>query len=162
PVASASSSVAFVYNQELDTVERRPGPLGPILGERAETIGKGQFDLALNYSFVDLKTINGDSLGHLVNAPLVDGRFLFFPVPRGTQLKDGRFTTLLPVHAVLDIGVNASIISPSVTYGVTPDLDVNVTLPIVRTSLDLRASTIIPDPRFSSFALKPGNSLAGT
>jgi hypothetical protein len=162
PVASASSSVAFVYNQQLDTVERRPGPLGPILGERAETIGKGQFDLTLTYSFVDLTTINGEPLDHLVNAPRVNGRFLFFPIPGGTMLKDGRFTTLLPVRVVLDLGVEANIVSPSVTYGLTPDLDVNVTLPIVRTSLDLRTPTRIPDPRFPSFALAPGNPLAGT
>ena len=69
PVASASSSVTFVYNRELDTVERRPGPLGPILGERAETIGKGRFDLALTYSFVDLTTINGELL-RLVGDPV--------------------------------------------------------------------------------------------
>jgi hypothetical protein len=162
PVASASSSVTFVYNRELDTVERRPGPLGPILGERAETIGQGQFDLALTYSFVNLTTINGEPLDHLVNAPVVNGRFLFFPVPGGTTVKGGRFTTLLPVHVALDIGVDASIFSPSVTYGVTPDLDVNLTLPIVRTSLDMRTRTRIPDPRFPSFMLMPGNPLAGT
>src|SRR5262249_58248080 len=55
-----------------------------------------------------------------------------------------------------------SIFSPSVTYGVTPDLDVNLTLPIVRTSLDMRTRTRIPDPRFPSFMLMPGNPLAGT
>ena len=85
PVASASSSVTYVYNHELDTVERRPGPLGPIIGERAETVGQGQFDLGLTYSFVDLTTINGEPLDHLVNAPLVNGRFLFFPVRGGTS-----------------------------------------------------------------------------
>lgn len=162
PVASASSSVTYLYNRDLDTVERRPGPLGPILGERAETIGERQFDLALTYSFVELTTINGEPLDHLVNAPLVNGRYLFFPVPGGTRLKDGRFTTLLPVHVALDIGVDAHIVSPSVTYGVTPDLDVNLTLPIVRTSLDMRTRTRIPDPRFPKFALSPGNPLAGT
>jgi Putative MetA-pathway of phenol degradation len=161
PVASASSSVSYVYNHELDTVERRPGPLGPILGERAVTVGQGQFDLALTYSFVDLTTINGEPLDHLVNAPLLNGRFLFFPVPGGTKLKDGRFTTLLPVHVALDIGVDAHILSPSVTYGVTPDLDVNLTLPIVRTSLDMRTRTRVPDPRFPSSALPPGDPLAG-
>src|SRR5262245_2831555 len=162
PVASASSSVTYFYNREFDTVERRPGPLGPILGERAETIGQGRFDLALTYSFVDLTTINGEPLDHLVNAPVVNGRFLFFPVRGGTTLKDGRFTTLLPVHVALDIGVNADLVSPSVTYGLTPDVDVNLTLPIVRTSLDMRTRTRIPDPRFPSFALSPGNPLAGT
>jgi hypothetical protein len=161
PVASASSSVTFVYNRELDTVERRPGPLGPILGERAETIGQGRFDLALTYSFVDLTSIDGEPLDDLVNAPVVNGRFLFFPVPRGAMLKDGRFTTVLPVRVNLDLDVEAHIFSPSVTYGVTPDLDVNLTVPIVRTSLDLRTRSLIPDPRFPSFALEPGNPLAG-
>ena len=149
PVASASSSVTFVYNRDLDTVERRPGPLGPILGERAETIGQGQFDLALTYSFVDLTTIDGEPLNHLVNKPLVNGRFLFFPIPGGTTLKDGRFTTVLPVHVALDLGVEAHIVSPSVTYGVTPNLDVNLTLPIVRTSLDMRTQLRSPRPTLS-------------
>src|SRR5262245_28162206 len=49
PVASASSSVVYVYNPALDGVERRPGTLGPILGERAETLGPGQFDFAIGY-----------------------------------------------------------------------------------------------------------------
>src|SRR5262245_38252023 len=44
----------------------------------------------------------------------------------------------------------------------TPDLDVNVTLPVIWTSLDLEATSIVPDPRFPSFALKPGSPLAGT
>jgi len=69
---------------------------------------------------------------------------------------------VLPVHVALDIGVDAHVVSPSVTYGVTPDLDVNITLPIVRTSLDMQTRTRIPDPRFPSFALKPDNPLAGT
>src|SRR5216110_3492985 len=43
PVASASSGVVYVYNPGLDTLERRTGVAGPIIGERAETIGKGQF-----------------------------------------------------------------------------------------------------------------------
>ena len=69
---------------------------------------------------------------------------------------------MLPVRVALDLGVEAHIVSPSVTYGVTPDLDVNLTLPIVHTSLDLRTRTRLPDPRFPSFMLSPGNPLAGT
>ena len=34
-----------------------------------------------------------------------------------------------------DLDVEAQLITPSVTYGVTPDLDVNLTLPLIRTSL---------------------------
>src|SRR5947199_9634187 len=46
PVASASSGVVYAYNPALDTLERQTGVAGPIIGERAETIGKGQPNLA--------------------------------------------------------------------------------------------------------------------
>src|SRR5262245_11911924 len=45
PVASASSGVVYVYNPALDTLERQTGVAGPIIGERAETIGKGGVNL---------------------------------------------------------------------------------------------------------------------
>ena len=161
PVASASSSVTYTYNPALDTLERQAGVSGPILGERAETIGKGQFDVAVSYSYVHLTTINGDDLGALVNRPRVNGKTVIFPVAGGggVTLKDGRFTNFLPVRVVADLDVEAHILAPSLTYGVTPDLDVNLTLPLLRTSLDVRANTQAPDPRFPQFALQNGRVL---
>lgn len=160
PVASASSSVVYAYNPDTDTFKRRPGVLGPIVGERAETLGQGQIYLGVTYSFVDLATIDGKSLDDLVNQPLVKGRFLFFHVAGGVTLKDGRFATLLPVRAALDLDVNAHIVAPSVTYGLTPDLDVNLTVPLLGTSLGVRARTRVPDPRLPAFMLAPGDSRA--
>src|SRR5262249_27633154 len=61
PVASASSSVTYAFNPKTETFERQTGILGPIVGERAETIGKGQVNISFSYSWVDLSTINGDS-----------------------------------------------------------------------------------------------------
>src|SRR5262245_9664203 len=82
PVASASSSVTYVYNPKLDVLERRTGVGGPIIGERAETIGRDVLNAGLSYSFVHLTSINGDDLDHLVNRPVVDGRVVSFPVSR--------------------------------------------------------------------------------
>jgi hypothetical protein len=162
PVASASSSVTYVYNPALDVLERRTGVGGPIIGERAETIGRGVLDVALSYSYVRLTSINGEDLDHLVNRPVVNGQAISFPVPEGTMLKDGRFTNFLPVRVVADLGIDAHIVTPSLTYGVTPDLDVNVGLPILRTSLDVDTRSQVPDPRLPSFALPPGSSQAET
>src|SRR5262245_25216212 len=162
PVASASSSVSYVYNPTLDVLERRTGVGGPIIGERAETIGRGVLNVGLSYSHVSLTSVNGDDLDHLVNRPVVDGRVISFPVPEGTMLKDGRFTNFLPVPVVADLGIAANIVTPSVTYGVTRNLDVNLTLPILQTSLDLDTRSRIPDPRLPSFALPAGSSVAGT
>jgi outer membrane putative beta-barrel porin/alpha-amylase len=160
PVASASSAVTYVFNPELDAPERQAGVPGPIIGERARTIGRGQFNIGLSYSYVDLTTINGDDLGALVNRPRVNGRVIIFPVKGGVTLRDGRFTNFLPVRVEADLGVQAHILAPSLTYGVTPDLDVNVTLPLLHTTLDVTAHTQVPDPRFPHFALPPGNPSA--
>jgi len=160
PVASASSSVVYAYNPALETLERRPGGLGPIFGERAETLGQGGVDVALTYSYVHLSTIDGAPLDGLGSAREVKGRFLFFPVRGGVLLRDGRFASLLPVRVGLDIGVDAHIVAPSLTYGVSPDVDVNITLPLLHTALSVDAMTTVPDPRFPEFALAPGDRRA--
>src|SRR5262249_24571125 len=147
PIASASSGVTWVYDPTVDTMVRRAGVAGPIIGERAETIGKGRFNLSAPFSYVHLTSINGDDLHSLRNRPPVNGRTLIFPVRRGLTLADGRFTTFLPVHVVADLDVSAYILSPSLTYGVTPDLDVNVTLPLLQTSLGVTTHAQAPDPR---------------
>jgi hypothetical protein len=161
PVASASSSVTYVYNPALDVLERRSGVGGPIIGERAETIGRGVLDVALSYSYVRLTSVDGEDLDRLVNRPVVNGRMVSFPVEDGTILKNGRFTNFLPVRVVADFGIDAHIVTPSFTYGVTPDLDLNLTLPILRTALDVETRSQVPDPRLPSFALPAGSPLAG-
>jgi hypothetical protein len=153
PVGSASSSVGFVYNPKLETFERQTRVLGPILGERAETIGGGEMDVALTYSYVHPTRINGQDLDDLMNAPTVGGRVVSFPVPGGVTLADGRFTNFLPVQVLADLDVVANIITPGVTYGLTPNLDVNFTLPLIQTDLDIDVTDTVPDPRLPQFAL---------
>src|SRR5262249_33101850 len=153
-------SVTYVYNPELDTLERRTGVAGPIFGERAETIGAGEFDLVLSYSYIHLSTVNGEDLDSLPSRARVNGRVLFFPVKGGLTLNDGRSTTFLPVQANVALDVTAPQIAPSLTYGITPDLDVNLVLPLLVTSLDVTAHTTVPDPRFPEFKLKPGDPRA--
>jgi len=162
PVASASSSVGYAYDPQVDTLVRQVGVAGPIIGERAETIGKGQLTLASSYSYVHLTSINGEDMGSLLNRPRVNRNTLVFPVKPGITLADGRFTTFLPVKVVADIDVEAHIMAPSITYGVTPDLDVNLAVPVLRTSLSVTADTQVPDPRFPQFALTPGDPNAQT
>lgn len=162
PVASASSSVSYRFNPELGEFERTTGVLAPLFGERAETVGKGEFDVSLTYSYVDFKEINGQSLGDLVNKPVIDGRFVTFEVPGGLRLADERRTTILPVLVQADIDVDAHIFTPGVTYGLTGDLDVNLTIPLIRTHLGTDVLSTVPDPRLPSFALVPGHPVAGS
>jgi hypothetical protein len=154
PVASASSSVTYAFNPKTETFERQTRVLGPIIGERAETIGKGQLDVGVSLSFIDFSTINGDNLGDLVNQPSINGRVVSFPVPGGVTLKDGRFTNFLPVLVHANIDVQATIGTPSITYGVTPDLDVNLSLPLLETYLNVKVNETVPDPRLPQYMLR--------
>src|SRR5262245_18578471 len=116
PVASASSGVTYTYDPALDTLERQPGVAGPIIGERAETFGRGRFNLSAAFSYVHLTSINGDDMDSLVNRTVVNGQRLIFPVPDGITLADGRFSTYLPVRVVADLDVKAYILTPNVTF----------------------------------------------
>src|SRR5207247_746178 len=93
----------------------------------------------------------------LLNRPRVNGKRIVFPVPGGVTLADGRFANFLPVRVVADLDVQAHIVAPSITYGITNGFDLNATLPLLRTSLDVTTHTQVPDPRFPTFALPPGN-----
>lgn len=160
PVASASSSVTFVYDPVNDTYEREAGALGPIIGERAQTIGTRAVGLGLSYSYVRLTSIDGQDLGSLTNQASVDGRFIFFSLINPTILANERLTNFLPVRVVADLDIEAQILGPTVTYGVTADLDLNLSLPLIRTFLRASVSTETPDPRLSQFALKPNDPSA--
>ena len=46
------------------------------------------------------------------------------------------------MRVVADLDVEAHIFAPSLTYGVTPDFDVNLTVPLVRTALDVWAGFV--------------------
>jgi hypothetical protein len=162
PVASASSSVTYVFDPKTETFERQTRVLGPIIGERAETIGQGQITLGLSYSHVDVSTINGDDLGDLVNLPSIRGQVVSFAVPGGLHLADTRFSSYLPVHVRVNIDVEADIATPGVTYGLTRDLDVNLTVPIIRTLVGVKTLEQVPDPRLPQFALPPGDPNAQT
>jgi hypothetical protein len=67
--------------------------------------------------------------------------------------------TFLSVQVTSDIDVTAHQLAASVTYAVTPRFDVNLTVPLLHTSLDLTANGLAPDPRFPQFALQNGRTI---
>ena len=54
--------------------------------------------------------------------------------------------------------MHAHIITPGVTYGLSPNLDINLTLPLIQTSIDTDVLQIVPDPRLPEFTLAPTDS----
>lgn len=159
PVASASASIVYEYNVALDTLERKTGVAGPLFGERADTIGEGRVNVGVAYSYIHLDTINGDDFDALPSRSRIGGQILFVPLRRGVRLRDGRFANFLPAQVTADVDVTAQQLAASVTYGLSPRLDVNLTVPLLHTAVDLTANGRAPDPRFPAFALAGGRTL---
>ena len=66
PAISTAPGFTYRYNPDLEEFERASTSLGPIFVERAETIGKGRFDVGAAYSYVDFKQLEGEDLDSLV------------------------------------------------------------------------------------------------
>jgi hypothetical protein len=119
PVPSPASALRYTYDPELGVYVPSVQSLGPILTERAETIGKDKFFFAVTF-----QRFQFDRLDEL------DFRNfnLKIPVPIGGG-----------VQATVDANVSASLIvdqtTAHFTYGVTHWLDASLAAPIVTTSL---------------------------
>ena len=64
PLASPSSGVIFIYDPAIKTLVTLTDSLGPILGERAETIGRHRLFIGFSYQFFDFDKIDSVNLGN--------------------------------------------------------------------------------------------------
>ena len=144
-MTSTSGSYVYVFNPASDSFERLTVPLGPIFSERAQTLGAGKLDVGLNYLYTRYDDINGQELDHLVSQdPSNPGHIEICTDPV-------HHIGCVPTQGLVRLDLEAQIVTLSATYGVLPDLDVNVLLPVVRTFLRSSATFMGPDPR------APGN-----
>ena len=64
PLASPSSGVILVYDPTLKTLVAGTDSLGPILGERAETVGRHHLFIGFSYQFFNFDKIDGVNLNN--------------------------------------------------------------------------------------------------
>src|ERR1700686_3784646 len=66
PVASPSSGITFVYDPSLKTfAPSTDESLGPIVGNRGTTIGKGRLFLGFSFQYFSFDTIDGQSMSSI-------------------------------------------------------------------------------------------------
>lgn len=148
PVASIAPSFIYRLNPVVDTFERLTVIPGPLFSERALTLGKGQFDFGVGYSFVDFDSLNGTGLDNIKSPALVgellEGDIPVEQPPPGVKLKPGEelFTaplSLSRLHTQIDLNVH--MISPTLRYGITNKWEVSLTVPVVNTRLRVKNET---------------------
>lgn len=142
----ASVAPAFIYrlNPSVDIFERFTGVPGPLFSERALTLGKGQLNFGVGYSFIDYSDFNGKSLDNLTSPGL------FTEIPDEEPIVAGSLPTgetLYVFPYVLSqirtrIDLNAHVVTPTVRYGITDRLDISVAFPIVSTFLRVRNQAV--------------------
>ncbi|MFI5042146.1 MAG: transporter [Acidimicrobiales bacterium] len=120
PATSTAPGFTYSYNPDLGVFERSKS-LGPALLERAETLGKGHFDLGLSFLFADFTTLDGQDLKG-------------FPFKAVVIPASSNAAVVLPA-TFHKLAVRTSELTLSSSYGITDHWDVNILVPALWTSL---------------------------
>lgn len=126
PTVSASAGFTYRYNPELEVFERSASTLGPLFLERPDTLGRGKFNVNVSFQYVEFDEFDGDDLGGL-EAP--------DPIVLNVFDAGGNVIARRANRLVYSIGIQNYITAFSFTYGILDDLDVNLLVPIIATTL---------------------------
>jgi hypothetical protein len=124
PLPSPASGFTYTFDSTTGTFQRTTQSFGPILADRAETIGRGQMSFGFNYQYFSFDTISGVSL------PTVPAVFTH----DDSQLGGGRADV---VETSNDVRTSVKQTSAVLTYGFTDSLDVSIAVPLIETSLSV-------------------------
>jgi len=149
PVASPTS--ATINKIESTGAQNGPGTLGPILTERAETIGKHRWFLGISYQDFHFTSINGKSLNGL-SILYAGGE------PTGFKAGSGR-TTSAPMTFNVGLDVRLSQSLAFFTYGLTDRVDISVGIPMVHSAV---AATAYNAQVFTGDGLGGGGTQPGS
>ncbi len=121
---SPASGYTYTFDPGLGVFQRSTQSFGPILADRAETIGRGKFTFGFNYQRFSFDTIEGVDLDK-VPAVFTHDDF---------QLGGGRADVVTTTNS---IRTTVGQFNAFFTYGVTDRFDVSVALPIVAVDMQL-------------------------
>jgi len=126
PLPSPASGFTYELDPALGVFKRSTQSFGPILAERAETIGKKKFSLGFNYQYFTFDTIEGVDLR---NVPAVfthdnaspGGRADVVTTNNNLDLKVGQFTAFLSYGLADGVDISAAVPFVKVDLGVTSE-----------------------------------------
>lgn len=138
PLASSAGGFIYTFDPSLGVFVRASDSFGPVYAERADTIGKGRFNLGLNFSHFTFDRVNDLSLRD------GDLRLVFTHKDvnnDGSNLEP--FVEGDVITARLFLKIQTDITAFVLNYGATDRLDVGVAIPVVRVSIDAQTDATI-------------------
>lgn len=168
PTASPSSGISFHYDSSLKTfVPSTDESLGPIVGERAGTIGRNKFFLGFSYQYFGFSSIDGQSMNKI---PSVLQHQPFPPpfkfpgitsCPNQTNLTGAYTANPCFVRDFIDttndINLNVHQYTIYVTYGLTSHLDISAAIPLLDVKMAVTSSATIVPNSAAPQGSQPGN-----
>jgi hypothetical protein len=136
PLASPSSGFVLTYDPSLKTFVTSTDSLGPVLGERAETVGRHLLFIGFSYQFFNFDKIDSVDLHNFPvvlthaddavdNAPAVCSSSL----NSTKNIKGCAFVRdLVSTQNSIDLKVNQY--TTYVTFGLTPTIDLSMVIPV--------------------------------
>jgi hypothetical protein len=146
PLSATTSGVTFRFVGGLPV--RTSSSLGPIFGERAQTLGKGRFVVGANMSGLNFTSLRGVPLNQIVLNFTHDD---VDPPGLGNPLREN---DILQVR--LDLSVNLLVSTFFTTYGITDKIDVGIAVPVVHTGITGRSTG-----QFFPFGIPTSHFFAG-
>jgi hypothetical protein len=146
PLSATTSGVTFRFVGGLPV--RTSSSLGPIFGERAQTLGKGRFVVGANMSGLNFTSLRGVPLNQIVLNFTHDD---VDPPGLGQPLREN---DILQVR--LDLSVNLLVSTFFTTYGITDKIDVGIAVPLVHTGITGRSTG-----QFFPFGIPTSHFFAG-
>ena len=129
PLPSPASGFTYELDPALGVFKRSTQSFGPILAERAETIGRKKFSLGFNYQYFTFDTIEGIDLGNVPavfthDNAAVGGRSDVVTTANAIDLKVGQFTAFL-------------------SYGLADGVDISAALPFVKVDMGVASQATV-------------------
>ena len=126
PLPSPASGFTYTFDSSLGVFQRSTQSFGPILTERAETIGKHKVTFGVTFQYFSFDTIEGLSLGDVPAVFTHDD----------AQLGGGR-VDLVTTNNSIDASINQTV--AFLSYGLGSRVDLSVAVPFV--TVDLAATS---------------------
>ncbi|HEU4343389.1 MAG TPA: hypothetical protein VFU31_17715 [Candidatus Binatia bacterium] len=141
-LALGSTVTGFTFDVERGVPVRTTESLGPLLAERAPTLGAGKLNVAFSYSRIDFKRLEGTRLNDLRlifahEDSNLDGRL--GPPPAAFDFE------LDQIRVDLDLKIKQDVFAFFATYGLTRSWDVGLVLPLIRNRVRAVANATIVD-----------------
>jgi hypothetical protein len=141
-----STVSSFTFDIERGIPVRTTESFGPLLAERAPTIGAGKLNVGWSYTHIEHARFDGKRLEDLsltFNHEDTNGDGVlapFEPMPGVT-----RDFELDQIRVDLDLEIEQDVLALFATYGVTRNLDLGIVVPIIRIRLEANANATIVD-----------------